>query len=77
MKIRCIVLDALTVSETSTDAPQSDDTSSINHPRNLATEALYINQNFRRMVLKRVGSYILFFKYLKMDLIGLYFILMV
>ncbi|VDN60024.1 unnamed protein product [Dracunculus medinensis] len=46
-------VDALTVSETSTDAPQSDDTSSINHPRNLATEALYINQNFRRMVLKR------------------------
>ncbi|VDM38565.1 unnamed protein product [Toxocara canis] len=46
-------LDALTVSETSTDAPQSDDPTSINHPRNLATEALYINQNFRRMVLKR------------------------
>uniref|UniRef100_A0A0M3JXP7 Eukaryotic translation initiation factor 3 subunit D n=1 Tax=Anisakis simplex TaxID=6269 RepID=A0A0M3JXP7_ANISI len=46
-------VDALTVSETSTDAPQSDDPTSINHPRNLATEALYINQNFRRMVLKR------------------------
>uniref|UniRef100_A0A0N5AJ04 Eukaryotic translation initiation factor 3 subunit D n=1 Tax=Syphacia muris TaxID=451379 RepID=A0A0N5AJ04_9BILA len=46
-------VDALTVSETSIDAPQSDDLTSINHPRNLATEALYINQNFRRMVLKR------------------------
>lgn len=46
-------VDALTVSETATDAPQSDDLTSINHPRNLATEALYINQNFRRMVLKR------------------------
>ncbi|OZC07570.1 eukaryotic translation initiation factor 3 subunit D family protein [Onchocerca flexuosa] len=46
-------VDALTVSETSPDAPNSDDTTSINHPRNLATEALYINQNFRRMVLKR------------------------
>lgn len=46
-------VDALTVSETATDAPQSDDPTSINHPKNLATEALYINQNFRRMVLKR------------------------
>lgn len=43
------------MSETSPDAPNSDDTTSINHPRNLATEALYINQNFRRMVLKRVS----------------------
>ncbi|EJW74426.1 hypothetical protein WUBG_14664, partial [Wuchereria bancrofti] len=48
-----LLSDALTVSETSPDAPNSDDTTSINHPRNLATEALYINQNFRRMVLKR------------------------
>uniref|UniRef100_F1KZJ9 Eukaryotic translation initiation factor 3 subunit D n=1 Tax=Ascaris suum TaxID=6253 RepID=F1KZJ9_ASCSU len=46
-------VDGLTVNETSAFAPQSDDTSSINHPRNLATEALYVNQNFRRMVLKR------------------------
>ncbi|EJW79068.1 hypothetical protein WUBG_10024 [Wuchereria bancrofti] len=52
-------VDALTVSETSPDAPNSDDTTSINHPRNLATEALYINQNFRRMVLKRVSLWYL------------------
>ncbi|MFH4973501.1 hypothetical protein AB6A40_000210 [Gnathostoma spinigerum] len=46
-------VDALTVSETATDAPACEDLQNINHPTNLATEALFINQNFRRMVLKR------------------------
>ncbi|KHN88178.1 Eukaryotic translation initiation factor 3 subunit D [Toxocara canis] len=39
-------VDALTVNETSTFVPQNDDLLSINHPRNLATEAFYVNQNF-------------------------------
>ncbi|TMS34609.1 hypothetical protein L596_002164 [Steinernema carpocapsae] len=45
-------VDALTVSETSVDPPGFD-AAGINNARDLATEALYINQNFRRQVLKR------------------------
>jgi len=46
-------VDALTVSETATEPPHADEGLGINNPKSLATEALYINQNFRRMVLKR------------------------
>ncbi|KAK0394643.1 hypothetical protein QR680_000853 [Steinernema hermaphroditum] len=45
-------VDALTVSETSIDPPAFD-APGINNARDLATEALYINQNFRRQALKR------------------------
>ncbi|TMS34611.1 hypothetical protein L596_002165 [Steinernema carpocapsae] len=45
-------VDALTVSETSVEPPLFD-APGINNARDLATEALYINQNFRRQVLKR------------------------
>ncbi|VDN27881.1 unnamed protein product [Cylicostephanus goldi] len=45
-------VDALTVSETSGDPP-SFEGQSINNAKDLATEALFINQNFRRQVLKR------------------------
>uniref|UniRef100_A0A915ES22 Eukaryotic translation initiation factor 3 subunit p66 n=1 Tax=Ditylenchus dipsaci TaxID=166011 RepID=A0A915ES22_9BILA len=45
-------IDALFVSETATDPP-SYETSGINNANDLATEALFINQNFRRQVLKR------------------------
>ncbi|KAI6195853.1 Eukaryotic translation initiation factor 3 subunit D [Aphelenchoides besseyi] len=46
-------VDALTVSETSPDPPTVDPSVSLNNAKDLATEALYINQNFRRQVLKR------------------------
>ncbi|KAK5986420.1 putative choline dehydrogenase, partial [Trichostrongylus colubriformis] len=45
-------VDALTVSETSGDPP-SFEGAGINNAKDLATEALFINQNFRRQVLKR------------------------
>ncbi|GMT16915.1 hypothetical protein PFISCL1PPCAC_8212, partial [Pristionchus fissidentatus] len=48
-------VDALTVSETSIDPPAFD-VASMNNAKDLATEALYINQNFRRQVLKRDGD---------------------
>lgn len=53
------ISDSLTVSETATEPPHAEDGPNINSPKSLATEALYINQNFRRMVLRRV-SYLLF-----------------
>lgn len=46
------LVDALWVSETSVDPPQFEG-GGINNAKDLATEALYINQNFRRQVLKR------------------------
>ena len=46
-------VDALTVSETSIEPPTSDPSVTANNAKDLATEALYINQNFRRQVLKR------------------------
>ncbi|KAI1730261.1 eukaryotic translation initiation factor 3 subunit 7 (eIF-3) domain-containing protein [Ditylenchus destructor] len=45
-------IDALYVSESATEPP-SFETPGINNANDLATEALYINQNFRRQVLKR------------------------
>uniref|UniRef100_A0A914VR58 Eukaryotic translation initiation factor 3 subunit D n=1 Tax=Plectus sambesii TaxID=2011161 RepID=A0A914VR58_9BILA len=49
-------VDSLTVSETATEPPHAEDGPNINSPKSLATEALYINQNFRRMVLRRDGE---------------------
>jgi len=43
--------DQLTVSETATETPQDEGTS-INSPRNLSMEAMYINHNFSQQVLK-------------------------
>ncbi|CAJ0586544.1 unnamed protein product, partial [Mesorhabditis spiculigera] len=48
-------VDALTVSETSPDPP-TNDAAAANNAKDLATEALYINQNFRRQVLRRDGE---------------------
>ncbi|KAI3420443.1 hypothetical protein GPALN_003740 [Globodera pallida] len=48
-------IDAFWVSETSPDPP-SGDAPGINNVNDLASEALYINQNFRRQVLKRDGK---------------------
>lgn len=48
-------IDALSVSETATEPP-SNETNGINNATDLATEALFINQNFRRQVLKRNGA---------------------
>ncbi|PAV63604.1 hypothetical protein WR25_20857 [Diploscapter pachys] len=48
-------VDALTVSETSGDTPPFEG-AGINNAKDLATEALYINQNFRRQVLKRTDE---------------------
>jgi len=45
-------VDALWVGETATDPPPFEG-GGINNAKDLATEALYINQNFRRQVLKR------------------------
>ncbi|CAD6198944.1 unnamed protein product [Caenorhabditis auriculariae] len=45
-------VDTLTVSETSSDPP-SFEGGGINNSKDLATEAFYINQNFRRQVVKR------------------------
>uniref|UniRef100_A0A1I7WZS4 Eukaryotic translation initiation factor 3 subunit p66 n=1 Tax=Heterorhabditis bacteriophora TaxID=37862 RepID=A0A1I7WZS4_HETBA len=45
-------VDALTVSETSGDTPAFEG-AGINNAKDLATEALFINQNFRRQVLRR------------------------
>ncbi|CAI4221758.1 unnamed protein product [Auanema sp. JU1783] len=45
-------VDALTVSETSSEPPAWEG-AGINNAKDLATEALYINQNFRRQVLRR------------------------
>jgi translation initiation factor 3 subunit D len=46
-------IDALTVSETAAEPPTFDSSVPINNAKDLATEAFYINQNFRRQVLKR------------------------
>ena len=46
-------LDALTVSETHQEPPS--DEAGINSPKSLAQEAVYVNQNFRQQVLRRVG----------------------
>lgn len=46
-------IDALTVSETSAEPPTFDTSTPVNNAKDLATEAFYINQNFRRQVLKR------------------------
>uniref|UniRef100_A0A8R1EBP3 Eukaryotic translation initiation factor 3 subunit p66 n=2 Tax=Caenorhabditis japonica TaxID=281687 RepID=A0A8R1EBP3_CAEJA len=45
-------VETLTVSETSAEPP-SFDGNGINNAKDLATEAFYINQNFRRQVVKR------------------------
>ncbi|CAP27081.1 Protein CBR-EIF-3.D [Caenorhabditis briggsae] len=45
-------VETLTVSETSAEPP-SFDGNGLNNARDLATEAFYINQNFRRQVVKR------------------------
>ncbi|CAB3411586.1 unnamed protein product [Caenorhabditis bovis] len=45
-------VETLTVSETSTDPPPFDG-AGINNGKDLATEAFYINQNFRRQIVKR------------------------
>ncbi|CAB3402872.1 unnamed protein product [Caenorhabditis bovis] len=45
-------VETLTVSETSSDPPAFDGTG-INNGKDLATEAFYINQNFRRQIVKR------------------------
>lgn len=50
------ILDALTVSETSIEPPTTE-TTGINNANDLATEALFINQNFRRQVLKLNGPH--------------------
>ncbi|CAJ0960358.1 unnamed protein product, partial [Mesorhabditis belari] len=55
-------VDALTVSETSPDPPNND-VAVANNARDLATEALYINQNFRRQVLRREGEATQTYKY--------------
>ncbi len=47
------LLDLLTVNETAADPPQEEG-SSINSPRNLALEALFINHNFSQQVLRMV-----------------------
>ncbi|CAD5228624.1 unnamed protein product [Bursaphelenchus okinawaensis] len=46
-------VDALTVSETAVDPPTWDLSVPLNNAQDLATEALFINQNFRRLCLKR------------------------
>jgi len=46
-------VDALTVSETAAEPPTLDSATPVNNAKDLATEAFYINQNFRRQVLKR------------------------
>lgn len=46
-------VDALTVSETAAEPPTFDSSTSLNDAKDLSTEAFYINQNFRRQVLKR------------------------
>jgi len=46
-------IDALTVSETSAEPPTFDTSVPVNNSKDLATEAFYVNQNFRRQVLKR------------------------
>ncbi|KAL3072606.1 hypothetical protein niasHS_017580 [Heterodera schachtii] len=48
-------IDAFWVSETAPDPP-SGDAQGINNANDLASEALYVNQNFRRQVLKRDGK---------------------
>lgn len=50
-----LFLDAFWVSETAPDPPPVE-ASGINNANELAKEALYINQNFRRQVLKRDGQ---------------------
>ena len=49
-----MIADQLTVSETATETPQDEGTS-INSPRNLSMEAMYINHNFSQQVLKMVS----------------------
>lgn len=51
MRVLCV--DLLTVSETATVPPQDDAELKINHPRNLALEATFVNHNFSQQVLKR------------------------
>jgi hypothetical protein len=47
------VLDALTVNETAAEPPTADPSVPLNNAKDLAIEALHVNQNFRRQVLKR------------------------
>ena len=58
------VTDQLTVSETATETPQDEGTS-INSPRNLSMEAMYINHNFSQQVLKMVSPVSISKKYKK------------
>jgi translation initiation factor 3 subunit D len=48
--------DLLTVNENSSDPPQSDDPTAINHPDRLALEATMINQNLSQQVMKASGK---------------------
>jgi hypothetical protein len=49
IKIYTQILDTLTVNETAVEAPPLDP-SAVNNAKDLASEALYINQQFRRQV---------------------------
>lgn len=48
--------DLLTVNENSSEPPQSDDPTAINHPDRLALEATMINQNLSQQVMKANGK---------------------